>query len=169
MKKQLRVTISGPQGAGKSYLGQQITEMLRRHPLYKDRSVCNLDDLNSNSDASIVIFTIQSEEKRRPYTPGPRQHPLFAESTYGDASYFMPLGRQQSVPGPHTCITIDDILSEPANWPKGGPRYNSVSGWEFEKAEAIRSVKTKLVISWLNGQNTFRHKLIADRLKEIAL
>jgi hypothetical protein len=55
----------------------------------------------------------------------------------------------------------------PENWPASAPPYHSAEGWEFEKAMSRRNLKSMLTITWLEKQQTEKHALIAQRLREI--
>lgn len=55
----------------------------------------------------------------------------------------------------------------PDNWPAVAPLYFSAAGWAFEKATAAYNLKSMLTIEWLEKQQTEKHALIAQRLREV--
>lgn len=55
----------------------------------------------------------------------------------------------------------------PETWPAAAPPYHSTEGWEFEKAMKVRQLKSMLTIEWLEKQQTEKHALVAQRLREI--
>lgn len=55
----------------------------------------------------------------------------------------------------------------PDNWPASAPPYFSAEGWEFEKSMKLRNLKSMLTIEWLEKQQTEKHALVAQRLREI--
>lgn len=88
----------------------------------------------------------------------------------GVGNYGFDPARPGSDKSVYAVVSKDEISIRnytPETWPATAPPYHSAEGWEYEKAMKLRNLKSMLTIEWLEKQQTEKHALIAQRLREI--